>query len=297
MKKAMDFVKNELKEIIRVSAVYTIHYFEYSKLYTFEGERHPFWELIYADKGQVNITAGDKIIKLSQGEMLFHRPNEFHTVSATGEYANTVVISFECQSPAMSFFEKKKLKLDKVHKDIVFKIINEGRHTFNEPLNIVDLTCMTQSPTAEFGALQMIKLYLEELLVLLVRDNNVLSSYEKSKKWRKHESDVFGTIIDYLEKNIEKNITLDDVCNKFFFSKTYIKNLFKDKTGKGMIHYFNELKVNKAKQIISLNEFTFTEVSEMLSYGSVHYFSRVFKEYTGMTPSEYSRSIKSTGIL
>ena len=40
MKKAMDFVKNELKEIIRVSAVYTIHYFEYSKLYTFEGAGH-----------------------------------------------------------------------------------------------------------------------------------------------------------------------------------------------------------------------------------------------------------------
>ncbi|MBR2327530.1 MAG: helix-turn-helix transcriptional regulator [Clostridia bacterium] len=294
-----DFVKNPLSEIINVTGIYTLHYFEYSKTYNFEGETHPFWELVYVDRGNVSVIADKQIYRLNQGEIIFHKPNEFHAIKAMGDYANTVVISFETKSPAMVFFENKVLKLNKSQREIIFKIISEGKNTFSEPLNIVELTEMTKREIIDFGSLQLIKLYMEELFIQLIRSNSVLKAREKNPQWRKQDGggDVFGIIVDYLERNTDKNVTIDDVCNQFFFSKTYIKTLFKQKTGKGMINYFNDLKIKKAKQLISLGEFTFTEIAEILSYGSVHYFSRSFKEYTGMTPTEYSKSVKSTGIL
>ena len=294
-----EFVMNELNEIIRVTGVYTIHYFEYSKTYSFQGETHDFWEMVYIDRGSVKVRADKQIIRLNQGEAIFHKPNEFHTIESLGDYSNTVVVSFECKSPAMAFFENKALKFSKQQRELVFKLVTEGENDFAEPLNIVNLKEMTKKETLEFGAMQLIKVYLEELLIMLVRSNNALSAREKSPIGSRlgDVGEIFDMITEYLEQNIDKNVTLDSVCNHFFFSKTYIKTLFKNKTGKGLIAYFNDMKLKKAKQLISLGSFSFTEISEMLSYSSVHYFSRCFKTFTGMTPTEYSVSVKQTGIL
>ena len=293
------FVMNPLNEIIDVTGIYTLHYFEYSKTYCFQGETHDFWEMVYIDRGSVSVRADKQVIRLNQGEAVFHKPNEFHAIEALGDYSNAVVISFECKSPAMAFFENKALKFNKQQRELVFRLVTEGQNAFAEPLNIVDLKEMTKKESLDFGAMQLIKLYLEELLIMLARSNNALSDREKSPAGSRAGGldDVFNVIVDYLEQNIDKNVTLDSVCDHFYFSKTYIKTLFKNKTGKGLIGYFNEMKLKKAKQLISLGSFTFTEISEMLSYSSVHYFSRCFKTYTGMTPTEYYLSVKSTGIL
>ena len=293
------FVMTPLKDIISVTGLYTLHYFEYSKTYSFEGEAHGFWEMVYVDRGSVRVRADNHIIKLNQGEAIFHKPDEFHAIESMGDYSNTVVISFECDSAAMSFFENKALKLNKQQREIIFKMVTEGKEIFSEPLNIVDQKEMKPKSELSFGAMQMLKIYLEELLIMMTRTNNALSEREKSPTSSRggNRDDTFGIIVDYLEQNIDKNVTLDSVCNHFFFSKTYIKILFKNITGKGLIAYFNEMKLKKAKQLISLDSFTFTEIAAMLSYSSIHYFSRCFKTYTGMTPTEYSQSVKSTGIL
>jgi YesN/AraC family two-component response regulator len=57
--------------------------------------------------------------------------------------------------------------------------------------------------------------------------------------------------------------------------------------------YFKQLKIKEAKSLIRENNFNFTEISFMLGYNSIHYFSRIFKSETGMTLSEYAKSVKS----
>ena len=67
-----------------VDTIYTVHYFEYSNTFSFEGESHDFWEFIYVDKGNVNIVAGSEPISLVKNEIFFHEPNEFHSVKTDG---------------------------------------------------------------------------------------------------------------------------------------------------------------------------------------------------------------------
>ena len=59
------------------------------------------------------------------------------------------------------------------------------------------------------------------------------------------------------------------------------------------IHYFSYLKIEEAKQMIRQEQANFTESSDALGYTSIHYFSRQFKTFTGMSPSEYALSIKA----
>ena len=69
--------------------------------------------------------------------------------------------------------------------------------------------------------------------------------------------------------------------------------LFRQNTQTGVIDYFCHLKIDAARQMIREGGFNFTQISDTLGYSSIHYFSRQFKQITGMTPTEYASSVKS----
>ena len=71
-----EYTGTRLNDEIKISRLYTVHYFEYSKRFSFTGESHDFWELVYADKGDVTVFADDKSFVLEQGNVIFHKPNE-----------------------------------------------------------------------------------------------------------------------------------------------------------------------------------------------------------------------------
>ena len=119
------------ENVINIGKIYSIHYFEYMSDFSFEGESHNFWEFICVDKGEVEVTGGDKKFILHKGEIAFHEPNEFHNVTATGTIApNLIVISFQCDDNAIYYFRKKILKMDDVERNLLASIIFEARHTF-----------------------------------------------------------------------------------------------------------------------------------------------------------------------
>ena len=55
-----DYIGVRLNEEIKINKLYTVHYFEYSKKFSFTGEKHNFWELVYADRGNVTVFSDDK---------------------------------------------------------------------------------------------------------------------------------------------------------------------------------------------------------------------------------------------
>lgn len=101
----MSYESVTLVQEITVDKIYSIHYFEYMSDFSFAGETHNFWEFLCVDKGEVEVTAGQVNHVLKKGEIIFHKPNEFHSLRANGRIApNLVVISFACDSPAMGIF-------------------------------------------------------------------------------------------------------------------------------------------------------------------------------------------------
>ena len=80
----MSYTPVQLDRPLRVEQLYTVHYFEYTSSYSFAGESHDFWELLYVDKGSVCVTAGEERFDLGRGQMVFHPPGEFHALSANG---------------------------------------------------------------------------------------------------------------------------------------------------------------------------------------------------------------------
>ena len=68
--------------VVRVDALYSLHYFNFRRGYVFPGESHDFWELIYADIGGATIGDSDEGFPLAPGQCFLHAPNAFHTIKA-----------------------------------------------------------------------------------------------------------------------------------------------------------------------------------------------------------------------
>ena len=89
----------------------------------------------YIDKGQVQVRGDDNELILSQGEIVFHRPNEFHSIKALNSSPNFFVLSFVCNSPLMQYLEKYSATLDKTLLGFISCIIKEAESTYVIPKN------------------------------------------------------------------------------------------------------------------------------------------------------------------
>ena len=165
------YIKTKPESVINISRIVTVHYYEFDSSFVFEGESHDFWEMVYVDKGKIKVKAGDEEFALGQGETVFHAPNEFHSVKALDSSPNFFVISFECSSAVMQRFVGRRATLDKNLRPFISSIISEAEKTYVIPKNDTGLKKLVKKKTAQIGGEQLIKTYLEQLLILLVRKN------------------------------------------------------------------------------------------------------------------------------
>lgn len=289
------YEKTKLIEVFDIKKIVSVHYFEFAKNYVFDGEKHDFWEFVYVDKGEVEVMAETTGYKLKQGEMIFHKPNEFHNVWANGKVApNIIIVSFECLSSHMDFFKNKIFNIIDSERTLLAQIIREAKEAFSTPFDVSCLAKLEKRTSQLFGCEHLIKIYLVQLLINLVRINSNIRGESRISKVTKErsEGEMIKKITTYLNNNIYNNLTFNDVYEFCALSKTNLKSLFKEKMGVGVMEYFKALKIEEAKTLIKESELNFTEISEKLSYASIHYFSRHFKRATGMNPSQYASSVK-----
>jgi len=293
------FTTTSLETKIDIQKIVTLHYFKYTKDFKFSGEKHDFWEIAYVDKGEVGVAADNSGFDLRQGEAIFHKPNEYHNIWAKNQYANIIIISFVCHSPAMSFFENKIIKLNNIHQALLANIISAGEACFSDPLDDVYQTKLNINPQATFGSAQVIKNYIELLLIRLIQDNTDFSRRERVSRsaTMQNETRIVEAVEQFLADNIYTSITFSDVLQNVCFSKSYLTKLFRRHTGMSVMEYYLNLKISESQKLISERELSFTEVAEKLKFSSIHYFSRIFKNKIGMTPSEYEKSVKSKAVL
>ncbi len=291
-----EYIPTVLTREIAVDSIVTLHYFEHAKDYVFEGEKHDFWELVYVDKGRLEVIAEDEGYELSQGQVIFHKPNEFHNLYANGTVApNLVILTFVCHSPAMAFFEHKITRVTARQRELLARIIEEGRQAFSGPLGDPYTVQMPRAENAPFGSEQLINLYLETLLIDMIRNEAPLSEQPKpsSSIKTRSDNDLVNRIIHYMEEHLSDSLSFSTICRFSAQSATNLKTIFKSVTGLGVMEYYRKLKIDQAKILLRESNGNITQIADRLGYTSVQYFSRHFKQATGMTPREYTLSVQA----
>ncbi|MCQ2522918.1 MAG: response regulator [Lachnospiraceae bacterium] len=108
-----------------------------------------------------------------------------------------------------------------------------------------------------------------------------------SNKNADSSNDVIETAKKYIAENYTKNITLDDVSYNVNISSYYFSRIFKEATGQNFIDYLTELRIEKAKELLSSTQYSMKEICTMCGYSDPNYLSKSFKKKVGVTPTEY----------
>ena len=289
------FIRQGLPGVIHIRKIITIFYMELSKDFHYDGEQHNFWEMVYIDKGEMLCTADTHQFTLKSGEVTFHKPNEYHNLSGDGKNApNVSILTFECDSVAMKHFEGKIWRLSAEEKRLLSMLMSEGLSCFRleDPGNPLLQTLRIQ-PDAPFGGFQMIRNLLEIFLISLYRHREIVT--KKSRQSLHIEGvDVnfeIRELLDVLNESIYQKLTIEEIARKVGKSESTVKTLFARFQPGGIMRYYNQLKIREAKRLIRENRHTFAQIAELLCYDSAQYFSKCFKLFTHMTPTEYKRSI------
>lgn len=104
--------------------------------------------------------------------------------------------------------------------------------------------------------------------------------------------DVIREIQLFVRQHYAENISLNSLAEQFFLHPSYLSRLFKEKTGHNFIEYLTEIRMEKVKELLKNSDQKIIEICEMTGYDNPRYFSKVFKQYTGMTPSEFREHSK-----
>lgn len=285
------YFKHKLENLINVSKIVTIHYFEFEKNFKTAGESHDFWEFVYVDKESVVCIADGKKIIVEKDEILFHKPNEFHILQANGKKPpNVFIVSFVCRSEAMKFFENKKIPVAKNNAGFIYNILSEGRKTFDIAFSDPALKKMQLLPSPSLGGEQMIKNHLEIFLINLLRSQTETDG-KNGVFIREKDCGVkqITDLITFLESSVYSSLSIDEILKTAYYGRAYLMRLFKRETGCTIMEYFIKLKIEKAKELLRDKGLSVREISDRLSFGEPNYFTKTFKRITGLTPSAYRR--------
>ena len=92
---------------------------------------------------------------------------------------------------------------------------------------------------------------------------------------------------EYIKNNFQKDICLDEVSRTVNISPYYFSKIFKEGTGKNFIEYLTNIRMERARELLSTTEYSMKEICSMCGYSDPNYFSRSFKKNVGVTPTEY----------
>lgn len=284
------YVATRLKDDVVIDEIYTLHYFEYTKGFAFPGEQHDFWEMVYIDKGEAVVTAGTQEFRLSHGDVIFHQPGQWHTIRSEG-VSNSVILSFSCHSPVMEWFCDRRLKAGNHQKKLISLVLSEGMQCFEGPFGDPYTERLIRKKWAPVGSEQLIRQNLAELLIMFMRNEDSVGQMSPFKI--RISNATFDEIEAYMQKNISGKLTLEEIAAYANISVSSLREIFRINASCGVIDYFISMKIDRAKWYIRDGNYNMTQIAELLGYSSPHYFSRQFREKTGMSPLQYAKSVQS----
>lgn len=292
--KTLTMGKRLLTEEVTLTAIDTLLYFEFSDKFKDRMESHPAWEMIFADRGRCTVVADDKRFTLEQGELYFHKPYEPHMLEIPkGEFPNILVCSFHCASPALSHLKERKLRASATVKGHIAAIIDEATRTFDlSDHRLAIQGILFKSENRLFGGEQSIFLRLTLMLIDLLREHAFRPEGESRFLPKEQTDPLCRKIIAFLEEHLYEPLDMSALCAHVNFSRPYVSKHFSRECGTPLVRYFNKMKMEEAKRLIRETKYSFFEISEMLMLSNSHYFSTLFKNYVGMTPTEYKQSCK-----
>jgi AraC-like DNA-binding protein len=270
--------------VVDVKELIALEYLDFEGKYKNYEEAHNFWEMCYVEKGEIDLCIDGQTQTLSAGDLAFVAPAATHSYkSAKGNENRAFVVCFECNSKAMKLLGDLPVAAGELT-DCISKIVAESQNTFR--MNEKETLEVIAAPS--FGGQQAVLLQLEYLLICLIRRASASKFSEiVFLDDEKFYGDLVQDVMQYFQENVYRKLSLQDLCEKFNYSRSFLCDVFKRETGQSLFACFNRIKVEEAKRLLLETNLSVTEISAKFGFAEPKYFGALFKKETGLAPSQY----------
>lgn len=266
---------DRIMQTFQCKEIFAYYYQVRNADYQFDGERHPYWELTYVDNGTLITNVEGEEFTLNPGDLIIYTPKQFHTQETPKESScSYLTVMFDSNFSEPELFSNICYHCNKDQTRILQNFISTTNNSFNSYSHDL-LLC-----------------YIKELMINLLQIQTQEETPSEPLQIVNHfENELLNEILIYINDNIYKPLAIDELCSIFNVSRSSLQTLFKDNLKVAPKQYINELKLSRSKLLIKEGKYTISEISVMLGFGSIHYFSRKFKQRYKLSPTEYAKSI------
>lgn len=256
---------------------------------------HDPLEIVYTLGGKGSYFVVDKIVNLEKGDCLIINDKETHRARINKDSPFEVVnIHFD------------KLIIEGVNIDKKFKPLNlffkKGKN-FKHRIKLIDdfradaelllKKMLDESKNNNIQSQISIKLYLLDFLHIIEKSSNQQSNLFAEREHVSNEAErVVKEILDYMNNNITKELTLSHLSKQAIFSPYYFSRVFKDVMGFSIREYINQKRVLLAKELLRKQNIRIINVCYEVGYKNLSYFNFIFKKLTGIPPLRYRKISK-----
>lgn len=282
--------KNHFSVDMIVSAIIRNIY----ETFDYPGDMHDFWEMVYVMDGNATITEDENVYLMTSGNVIFHRPLEFHKLYIQYQQnspTKIMILSFKCSGSAIeSLGDGLFMMSDSQQKDLI-DMYNTIMSTYKwvEGEGLVPLNAVGENTKN----LDEMIVYSKLTVMLLTLAKNLLPVKSEELQTRV-SSGIYNykRMMEILNEHIYEDLSVDDIASMGCMSRSNVQKLFKTYSGCGVMQQFNRIKVAKAMDLIKAG-MNINEISSRLAYTSPNYFSEVFKREVGVLPSRFKQQVQS----
>ncbi len=260
---------------LSINRIYTFLYMEENKNFVFKGERHPYWELMYVDIGELTAVVSGEKYQLKQGEMIIYRPNEFHAIHANKKsMVSFLNIAFDLQAEG-DVIKRRIYHIDKDVRDLLRIMISESQRQDEYSVDFMEAN-------------------LKLLLLRLIRGEVAPqeNAAVPSEEFVINRKEIVHRAKQLITQGLSHgDCSVAEIARQLNISTSHLYRIFKEFTGDSVQTFIINERFSLAKEMIALGSMNISQISARLDFCSPTYFSTKFKDRFGMTPREYSRSV------
>ena len=245
---------------------------------------HSEFELIHVIAGNYNIFIEDKTIKLEKNDLCLVPADLVHGDAQDKGMALYESIVFEIDLLRLHSYSPDIFFTDILNESIILDNYIPAKHTeiLDAASKIFEAVKHKDEETGLiavgwmlifFGLLKKKRLYSEKNLNL-----------SRAKETR---TDQISNVLNFIRKNYNKDLNLQDMAEAVALSPKYFCRLFKENTGHTPIEYLNWFRINRACTLLRETNEKLLEIAMECGFNDFSYFTKTFRRYKGITPSKY----------
>ncbi len=262
---------NHLSEILAAVAAYAAG-IPHSLLGPFVYDQEKMLNLLYEHKGNLQDIQADARNLADSEKKLF-------SLIISRDKAGAQLLLNELLG---NIFFYSNLNFDTVKARLTELAVQLSRSTIEAGADINEILFFTANYMREIEKITEI----EELSVWITGIVHRFINYAFDFTQVKH-ADMVHKVMEYVKTNLQKKITLNDIARHVYLSRSYLSSVFKEETGESLFAYINKIRVEKSKQYLPDKNLSMLEISALCGFEDQSYFTKVFKNSTGMSPGAY----------